>query len=217
MPLLPAIAEEPAVLGFLPEQPVVLGDQALLHRRRPIPTTTIRPQILVIPIEPQQVCPIEFTWSELLAGDPLVRIPVWSNTPTLPSQLVFQDRAAFVACSTISIQEVVNQSLRRLLPTHTTDECGREAYAFVRVPDICGGIIIEPPPPPVPPPPICFVDAECPTGMVCVGGVCVAAPVPPGDGAPPPSGCPDWIPMVLGAGGLLTLALLGGQKEGRAP
>lgn len=195
-----------------------LGDKALLHRRRPIPTVfsrtpTAAPQILVIPLSAQEVCQIEFTWSELAAGDPLVRIPVWSNTPTQPSQLVFQVRSAFVGCSTISIQEVVNQSFRRLLPTHTTDECGREAYAFVRVPDICGGGPVEPPEPPEPPPPACLNDMECPAGMVCVAGECV--PGPGNGGPPPPGGCPDWVPIVLATGGFLGLSLIGSQQTGR--
>ena len=211
MPLLPDLE---TVAPLLPEMPVVLGDTALLHRRRPPPT--IVPQIVVVPLSEQQVCQIEFSWGELLGGNPLVQVPVWSNTPSLPSQLVFELQAVFVACSTISIAEVVNQSLRRLLPTRTTAECGRAAFSFVRVPDICGGGPVEPPPPPSPPPPACVNDAECPAGMVCEGGVCVAGPVPPpGNGEPPPAvGCPDWVPIVLGTGGFLTLALLGAQREG---
>ena len=205
----PALVEQPAVLSFL-------------HRRR-----RPAPQVELIPIPEEDVCFINRNWEQLLVtlrGFTVVPVPVWTNTPTRPNQLTSWGQGSITACSGFSMAEILDKAGQRLIPLEMQDGCGPGAFDFLFVPNICGVEMpppppeppVEPPEPPVEPPeppvvPACVSPADCPTGMVCIGGECVPAPAPP---EPVPVGCPDWFPILLATGGWLTLALLGAQKEG---
>lgn len=107
----------------------------------------------------EQVCVINNQWEQLLfrfKGNPTIEVPVWTDTPTRPSQLTLWGQGTIVSCFGLSLEELLAQAGQRLIVVETADGCRPDGFGFMFVPNVCEVLPTptpEPTPTPIPPPP----------------------------------------------------------------